>query len=153
MVCTGNICRSPTAEGVLRARLATAGLGERVVVASAGTHDFHVGEGADPRTIAAARRRGIDLSRHVARQVARQDFAGFDLMLALDRGHLMLLQSLRPTHARAGLALLMDYAPAHPLREVPDPFFGGAAGFERVLDLSEDAGAGLVKALARRLGV
>jgi protein-tyrosine phosphatase len=151
MVCTGNICRSPTAEGVLRAELAKSGLDHQVVVASAGTHDYHIGEGADPRTIAAALRRGVDLRWHVARQVGGADFSTFDLILAADCGHLNDLKAMRPARATAEIALLMDYAPGQPLREVPDPYFGGGAGFEQVLDLSAAACAGLVAALTERL--
>ncbi|MSO71532.1 MAG: low molecular weight phosphotyrosine protein phosphatase [Alphaproteobacteria bacterium] len=151
MVCTGNICRSPTAEGVLRARLLAAGLDRRVMVASAGTHDYHIGEAADARTIAAAARRGIDLSAHVARQVTGADCIEFDFVLALDRGHLQDLKARRPAKAKVELALLMDYAPGHPLREVPDPYFSDRVAFEQVLDLSEAACAGLLNRLAARL--
>lgn len=148
MVCTGNICRSPTAEGVLRAQLAAAGLNGRVAVASAGTHDYHIGEGADARTVAAAKRRGIDISAHVARQVTEADFAAFDLILALDRGHLQDLKAMCRASARAKLALLMEYASSPAPFDVPDPYFSDRAAFDQVLDLCERACAGLVAGFA-----
>ena len=149
MVCTGNICRSPTAEYVLRAQLAAAGLGDAVSVASAGTHDYHIGEAADPRTIKAARRRGLDLGPHIARQVMPADFSAYDLMLAADDTHLRHLASRRPARARAELKLLLDYAPGQGLRELPDPYFGGVEGFELVLDLCALSSAGLLESLAK----
>ncbi len=148
MVCTGNICRSPTAEGVLRAALLRAGGSAHIDVASAGTHDYHIGEGADPRTIRAALRRGIDLRAHRARLVASDDYDAFNLILACDRLHLALLGAWRPPRAKATLALLMDYAPKTGARDVPDPYFGAADGFERVLDLCAAASDGLESALA-----
>jgi len=128
-VCTGNICRSPTAEAVLRARAADAGL-EGLRVDSAGTHGYHVGEPPDPRTVAAAARRGYDLAPLRARKLSPSDYADFDLLLAMDRGHLRLLENGRPPGSPARLRLFLE-------RDVPDPYYGGAEGFEEVLDLIE----------------
>jgi protein-tyrosine phosphatase len=146
MVCLGNICRSPTAEAVLRAKLEAAGLGEQVAVDSAGTGDWHVGSPPDPRSQRHAAQRGYDLSSLRGRQVAEADFHRFDLILAMDEDNLTDLQRLAPDGAhRAELRL---FAPI----EVPDPYTGGAAGFEQVLDLVETAGDTWVKNLATRLG-
>jgi len=145
-VCTGNICRSPTAHGVFLHMLREAGLAERVRVDSAGTHDYHVGEPPDLRTQDHARRRGYDLSMLRARQVSRADFERFDRILAMDRGHLAILRRLAPARFE-GLGLFMDYAAASPSREVPDPYYGRGDGFERVLDMIELAAAGLLDSL------
>ena len=128
-VCTVNICRSPTAEGVMR-KMAS---GLDIHVESAGTHDYHVGEPPDERSQRHAERRGYDLSAQRARQVSPEDFLRFDLILAMDRGHLRQLERLRPAEHRARLRLLLGD------RDVPDPYYGGAEGFEQVLDLVEDA--------------
>ncbi len=155
MVCMGNICRSPTAEGVLRARLDAAGLGDLVEVDSAGTTDYHSGEPPDPRAIRHAERRGIDLSPLRARRVVADDFHRFDFILAMDDDNLAGLAKLRPQDAVAEPQLLLDYAldPARPRADgrVPDPYYGGDAGFEHVLDLIEHACDGLLPALRRRL--
>ncbi|MES2818438.1 MAG: low molecular weight protein-tyrosine-phosphatase [Pseudomonadota bacterium] len=149
-VCLGNICRSPTAEGVLRHKLQQAGLAERITVDSAGTGDWHVGKGPDARTALAARRRGYDLAPLRARQVGVTDFAAFDLILAMDRANLEHLQALRPANAGAELDLLLRrYALA--LDEVPDPYYGGEDGFEQVLDLLEQAADALLLELKGRL--
>jgi len=145
-VCTGNICRSPTAHGVFLHMLREAGLAERVRVDSAGTHDYHVGEPPDRRTQDHARRRGYDLSMLRARQVSRADFERFDRILAMDRSHLAILRRLAPAQFE-GLGLFMDYATASPGREVPDPYYGRGDGFERVLDMIELAAAGLLDSL------
>src|SRR5262245_40022021 len=127
-VCTGNICRSPTAEGVLRHRLEKHGLHNEVEVDSAGTHAYHVGEAPDSRSVAAANRRGIDIGSLRARKVSREDFSRFDLILGLDRGHVELLNRFSPAKSLASVALFID-------QEVPDPYYGGPEGFEQVLDL------------------
>jgi protein-tyrosine phosphatase len=146
MVCLGNICRSPTAEAVLRAKLEAAGLAERVVVDSAGTGDWHIGSPPDPRSQRHAAQRGYDLSALRGRQVAEADFRRFDLILAMDEDNLADLQRLAPeSTSRAELRLFADAA-------VPDPYTGGAAGFEQVLDLVETASDTWVKNLAARLG-
>ena len=131
MVCTGNICRSPTAEGVLRELARREAL--TLHVESAGTHDYHVGEPPDERAQHHARRRGYDLSRQPARRVRKSDFREFDLILAMDRGHLGILQRQCPAEHRAKLRLFAAQ------REVPDPYYGGPEGFEQVLDLVEAA--------------
>jgi protein-tyrosine phosphatase len=153
-VCMGNICRSPTAEGVFRHHVIQAGLESAMVIDSAGTHAYHVGEPPDKRSMAAALRRGYDLSAQRARHVCPVDFEQFDFILAMDRDNLALLQAECPPAYQAKLQLFLSYAtdPQQPLgqgqglrtREVPDPYFGGADGFERVLDLIEDASRGLL---------
>lgn len=145
-VCMGNICRSPTAEGVFRHMLEEAALAERILVDSAGTHAYHVGEPPDRRAQAAAERRGVSLGGIRARRVREADFEAFDLLLAMDRDNLSLLvQQAEPEH-HDKIRLFMDYAAARE-SEVPDPYYGGATGFERVLDLIEDASRGLLRAL------
>jgi len=145
-VCTGNICRSPTAHGVFLHMVRAAGLAAQLRVDSAGTHDYHVGEPPDVRTQAHARRRGYDLSALRARLVTQRDFAGFDRILAMDRGQLAILRRLAPA-AYTGLGLFMDYAQPSPGPDVPDPYYGGDAGFERVLDMIELAARGLLRSL------
>lgn len=146
-VCMGNICRSPTAEGVLRKYVQDAGLQDNVLVDSAGTHDYHTGSPPDPRAQAAARRRGYDLSKLRARQIAESDFEKFDLLLAMDMNNFALLESMCPFQHRSKLGFLMDYAREAKTRFVPDPYSRGAAHFERVLDYIENACAGLMDAL------
>lgn len=149
-VCTGNICRSPTADGVFRSMVAAAGLADAIGVDSAGTHDYHVGEAPDARAQSHARRRGYDLSPLRARQVTADDFYSFDLILAMDRGHLRFLRGLAPAGYK-GLRVLMSYATdsePSPGSDVPDPYYGGADGFEHVLDMIERAAAGLLRTLA-----
>lgn len=146
MVCLGNICRSPTAEAVLRAKLDAAGLAQRVTVDSAGTGDWHIGSPPDERSQRHAAKRGYDLSALRGRQVAADDFHRFDLILAMDDNNLADLQRLAPAGAHRAEVLLFAAAP------VPDPYTGGAAGFERVLDLVESAADAWVKNLAVRLG-
>ncbi|GHD58854.1 low molecular weight protein-tyrosine-phosphatase [Jeongeupia chitinilytica] len=154
MVCTGNICRSPTADGVLRKLVDDAGLAGRVIVDSAGTQDYHVGEAPDRRAQAHAKKRGYDLSPLRARQVSAQDFSRFDLILAMDAGHLRQLERQAPPQHQAKVKLFLDFATAAREREVPDPYYGGADGFEHVLDLVEDGCAGVMEhvraELARR---
>lgn len=153
MVCTGNICRSPTAEGVLRARLARAGLGARVAVDSAGTQGYHSGEAPDPRAVKAAAARGYDLSGLRARPVVPADFQRFDWLLAMDADHLAWLQRKAPPGASARIELLMPRARRHAgVSEVPDPYYGPPAGFERVLDLVEDACDGWLAQVQDHLG-
>ncbi len=129
-VCTGNICRSPTAEGVMRTLLDDAGMGAQVELDSAGTHGYHIGAPPDPRTQKAALKRGYDLSALRARMVVPEDFARFDLVLAMDAGHLHLLRRACPPEHRAKISLFME-------GEVPDPYYGGAEDFEKVLELCE----------------
>lgn len=149
-VCMGNICRSPTAEGVARKIIINNGLCDIIQVDSAGTHGYHVGEPPDPRTRDAALRRGIDLSGLRARKVVPEDFQRFDLLLAMDRDNLALLKrGARPEH-HAKLGLFMRYASRFDTDEVPDPYYGGDRGFELVLDMAEDAAQGLIAVLQAR---
>lgn len=147
-VCMGNICRSPTAEGVARKFIEDAGLDDRVSVDSAGTHDYHAGQPPDPRAQAAARRRGYDLSSLRARQITEADFRDFDLLLAMDANNLALIESMCPFQHRSKLGLLMSYARKAKSPFVPDPYCRGAADFDKVLDYIEDACAGLTDVLA-----
>jgi len=146
-VCTGNICRSPTAEGVFRKLAADAGLAERILVDSAGTHGYHVGEPPDPRTREAAARRGYDLSPLRARKFERRDFERFDLVLAMDRDNQAILARLAQPSRGHKLRMMMEFARNFGEIEVPDPYYGGPLGFERVLDMLEDASRGLLEML------
>ena len=146
-VCLGNICRSPTAEGVFRDLVRKAAPGFKVEVDSAGTGGYHIGAQPDPRSRSAALRRGIDISDLRARQITRSDFTSFDLILAMDRDNMRDLEAKRPGHARAKLRLFMDYAPQTGRSEVPDPYYGSDADFELVLDLCAAAARGLIVAL------
>jgi protein-tyrosine phosphatase len=141
-VCTGNICRSPTARVVLERLAEDAGLA--LQVDSAGTHGYHVGEPPDERAQAHARRRGYDLSGQRARRVAVEDFERFDLILAMDRGHLRILERQCPPQHRPKLRLCMDFAQRAGGDDVPDPYYGGADGFEQALDMIEDACRGVL---------
>jgi len=147
-VCMGNICRSPTAEGVLRGQAERAGLGGRFELDSAGTHGYHVGEPPDGRAQQAAARRGYDISRLRARRVVAEDFRRFDLVLAMDQSNLTSLERMCPKPYLSKLRLFMEYAPEQNCDEVPDPYYGGPAGFERVLDLCEAAALGIITAYA-----
>ncbi len=139
VVCTGNICRSPTAEGVLRELARRRGLGDRVRVASRGTQDYHVGEAPDPRTVHHARGRGYDLSAQRAAQLDRGDFDAFDYILAMDRGHLRTLRAMAPKDCAAKVGLFLDASGRWKGEDVPDPYYGGSTGFEEVLDRVEEA--------------
>lgn len=152
-VCTGNICRSPTAEGVFRHAVAQAGLEQRILIDSAGTHDYHVGHAPDRRTQSAAAQRGYDLAGLRARQVTRQDFIDFDYILAMDQDNLSQLKQLAPPQHRGKLGLFMEFGSARQGEEVPDPYYGGAQGFELVLDMAEDAAAGLLQNIKKKLGI
>ena len=149
-VCMGNICRSPTAEGVFRKLALDAGLEETLRIDSAGTHAYHEGEPPDRRAQAAAERRGYDLSDLRARRVSETDFEEFDLILAMDSLNLVTLQDRAEEAAHERLKKLLDYSKNKPGGDVPDPYYGGATGFERVLDLVEEAGAELVRELRAR---
>ena len=149
-VCLGNICRSPTAEGVMRHRLQQAGLAAQVAVDSAGTAAWHIGKAPDPRTCAAAAQRGYRLHELRARQVQAEDFARFDLILAMDHDNLRELQRLRPDSAGAELDLLLRRGGLAE-HEVPDPYYGGSDGFERVLDLVESACERLIEQIREHL--
>jgi protein-tyrosine phosphatase len=151
MVCMGNICRSPTAEGVVRQYIKNNRLGDIVEVDSAGTHGYHVGEAPDSRTQRAASSRGYNLSQIRARKVARQDLDYFDLILAMDKSNLDNLRRMAPPEAHGRIRLFMDYARNFDDDEVPDPYYGLGHGFDLVLDMIEDGAQGLVEDLKKRL--
>lgn len=151
LVCTGNICRSPTAEGVLRKYITNNRLGDRVEVDSAGTHGYHVGEAPDSRTQRAAAMRGYNLSQLRARKVAYQDLEYFDLILAMDRSNLDNLRRMALPEQFDKIRLFMDYASHFEDDEVPDPYYGLGHGFDLVLDMVEDAAQGLVEELKKKL--
>ncbi len=151
-VCLGNICRSPTAEGVFRTTVQRAGLIEHIEIDSAGTHAYHVGEPPDARAQEAARRRGVDLSSLRGRKATRTDFERFDYLLAMDKENYQNLMAICPPGRADKVRLFLEFAPHRPEREVPDPYFGGDAGFERVLDMIEEASAGLLAHLRRQHG-
>jgi len=148
-VCTGNICRSPTAEGIFRKFVADAGMSEAIIADSAGTHDYHVGEPPDPRAQDAASQRGYDLSALRARRVERGDFERFDLIVAMDRGHQRTLSRFAPPATAGKIRLMMSFASSRGQEDVPDPYYGGPEDFESVLDLLEDAVRGLLDSLGR----
>ena len=143
-VCLGNICRSPTADAVLGRKVETLGLQSRLLVDSAGTGDWHVGQPPDPRSQHHAARRGYDLSPLRARQVAVEDFDRFDFILAMDRNNLVELERMRPRAHAGELDLFLRYGSGSRGLEVPDPYYGGEQGFEEVLDLIEEAADGLL---------
>lgn len=136
-VCLGNICRSPSADGIARRLIAERGLAEQIQCDSAGTGDWHIGHAPDTRAQAAAAERGYDLSALRARQLVADDFQQFDLILVMDNNNLADAKRLQPANSHARLERLLDYLPEQPLREVPDPYYGGDDGFETVLNLLE----------------
>ena len=148
--CMGNICRSPMAHGYFEHLVREAGLGERIEVDSAGTHAYHIGEPPDPRAQQTAQRRGVDLSTQRARKALREDFTEFDYVLAMDRDNYTILADLCPTGEEHRLHLFLEFAPQLSEREVPDPYYGGAAGFERVFDMVEAAAQGLLEDIRQR---
>ncbi|MBX3139922.1 MAG: low molecular weight phosphotyrosine protein phosphatase [Trueperaceae bacterium] len=155
-VCMGNICRSPTAEAVFRAKLTEAGLADLVEVDSAGTHAYHVGDQPDPRSVAAAARRGYDMQSLRARQLSTYDAERFDYVLVMDKGNynttLRALGGAEPGEGqRARVRLFLEFAPGVREVEVPDPYVGGPEGFEHVLDLIEAASDGLLAEVRARL--
>jgi protein-tyrosine phosphatase len=153
-VCTGNICRSPTAEGVVRERLAEAGLAARVAVDSAGLEGWHAGDPPDPRAIACAVARGYDLTAQRARQLGRADFGRFALILGMDRGHVSALRARQGGGATGQIRLFLDFLPPDDPqigRDVPDPYYGDMTDYELSLDLIERATPGLIEALKRDL--
>ncbi len=144
-VCTGNICRSPTAEGVFRDKVRRAGLDGLVSADSAGTTDYHVGEPPDPRSCAAAATRGVHIRDLRARRLRPSDFEDYDYILAMDASHMRQLQRLCPPERAHRLHMFMDFAPDHGARDVPDPYYGEDHGFEAVLDMCETAADGLLR--------
>ncbi|MBI1317344.1 MAG: low molecular weight phosphotyrosine protein phosphatase [Candidatus Hydrogenedens sp.] len=152
-ICLGNICRSPTAEGVFTKLVEDSGLSERIHVDSAGTGDWHVGDPPDRRARAEAARRGIDISGLRGRQVARSDFDTFHYVLAMDQSNYRDLSRLCPTAHRGKLHLCLDFASDADEREVPDPYYGGDDGFAHVYDLVEDAARGLLQRIRQEHGL
>ncbi|HFD79443.1 MAG TPA: low molecular weight phosphotyrosine protein phosphatase [Gammaproteobacteria bacterium] len=150
-VCMGNICRSPTAQGMFEYLLEQEGLSDEVYVDSAGTHAYHVGKSPDERAMRSAAARGIDLGAQRARRIEIEDFERFDYVLAMDSSNLDDLMALCPEQHREKLALFLDFAEELPEREVPDPYYGGAQGFERVLDLIEEGSRSLLESVRERL--
>ena len=150
-VCMGNICRSPTAEGVFRAQVAVAGLAPHIQIDSVGTHDYHIGDAPDGRAQAAAAKRGYNLARLRGRQVGPRDFIEFDYILAMDMENLSRLQDRCPGEHAHKLGLFLEYSKNFLEREVPDPYYGGASSFEKVLDMVEDAGQGLLEHIQKKL--
>ncbi len=150
-VCLGNICRSPTADGIFRELVASAGLEQKVIVDSAGTAGWHEGKAPDSRSVAAARQRGYDLSILRARQVQLNDFDEFDYILAMDKANLAELRKLQPAHFAGHSGLFLEFGSQDRYREVPDPYYGESDGFELVLDLVEDAAQGLLQHIRQRL--
>lgn len=144
-VCMGNICRSPTAEGVFRHFVAQQGLEGQISCDSAGTHGYHIGEAPDTRAQEAAARRGYDLSGLRARRITEDDFSRFDYVLAMDTHNMAILHETCPAPQRGRLRLFLDYAKDPARREVPDPYYGDVGGFEIVLDLAEQAARGLLE--------
>lgn len=143
-VCMGNICRSPTAEGVFQQRLIDHGLQDRVDTDSAGTHGWHAGDPPDSRSIDAALRRGVDIGWIRSRKVQSRDFTDFDFVLAMDRDNLEDMEAVAPATHTAQIRLFLEFAPHLDVTDVPDPYYGGPGGFDRVLDLVEAASEGLI---------
>jgi protein-tyrosine phosphatase len=151
IVCTGNICRSPTAEGVMREQARKRGLADRVRIASAGTHDYHLGDSPDPRTLEHASKRGYHLGAQRASQVKDEDFRTFDYILAMDRGHLRTLRAIAPAGSRAKLGLFLEASGKWKDEDVPDPYYGGVEAFEQVLDMVEEASQRWLERIAAEL--
>jgi len=149
-VCLGNICRSPIAEGVFRASVMRAGLIEKIQIDSAGTHAYHVGAPPDPRAQETALRRGIDIGALRGRKAVRRDIETFDYVVAMDRENHANLLAICPRGQEHKVRLFLEFAPDRPETEVPDPYYGGADGFERVLDMAEAASQGLLADIRQR---
>ena len=149
----GNICRSPTAQGVFERLVEEHKLTHVIEIDSAGTHAYHIGERPDERASAAALQRGIDLSSQQARRVSADDFERFDYVLAMDRDNYDILAASCPGEMQSRVRLFLEFAPDLLTREVPDPYYGGPSGFERVLDLIEEASAGLLAEIRQQHGI
>jgi protein-tyrosine phosphatase len=152
-VCMGNICRSPSAEGVFATLVERENLQDRILVDSAGTHAYHVGEPPDPRAQSAALQRGIDISGQRARKVCSEDFERFEYVLPMDLSNYRILEEMRPAQCRAELRRFLEFAPDLAEEDVPDPYYGGPKGFARVLDLIEVAAEGLLWEIRQRHGL
>ncbi len=148
-VCTGNICRSPTAEAVFRHQVAQQGLQDRFRIDSAGTHGYHIGDAPDHRSTATAKRRGVNMAGLAARKFTVQDFDDFDLILALDKGHFAHMKRMVPKDARAKLIMFLEHHPARKSECVPDPYYGDQAGFDHVYDLIEQGNEALLQELLK----
>jgi protein-tyrosine phosphatase len=153
MVCMGNICRSPLAHGLFEALVEREGLTDLIIVDSAGTHAYHVGEPPDPRSQQTAVRHGVDLSRQRARRVSRDDFDQFDYILAMDQDNYQNLMASAPNEHQHKVQLFLEFAPQRREREVPDPYYGGPDGFEHVYELVEAAALGLLADIRGRHGL
>lgn len=149
-ICMGNICRSPTAHGVFRALVEEEGLSDSIRIDSAGTHAYHVGEDPDHRSQMTARNRGVDLSDIRASQVKSEDFVSFDYVLAMDQDNHANLLAIAPEGYEGRLHLFLDFAPQMDVSEVPDPYFGGGSGFDRVFDLIQAASEGLLNEIKQK---
>ncbi|WP_144394315.1 low molecular weight protein-tyrosine-phosphatase [Pleionea sediminis] len=149
-VCLGNICRSPTAEGVFRQRVDENGLADDIEIESAGTSGYHAGEFPDTRAISAAHRRGYDISSITSRQVSMSDYEEFDYILAMDRSNLSYLIDSAPNHHESKIQLFLEFANGFREKEVPDPYYGGDKGFDHVIDLIESAADGLLNHLLEK---
>lgn len=147
LVCLGNICRSPTAQGVVENMVCDAGLEDKVEIDSAGTYGAHIGESPDRRATGMAARFGYDIQNQRARQIAFRDFQEFDYILVMDNDNLQALKSQCPPKFHKKIALFLSYAKGARVQEVPDPYYGGEAGFEKVLRLIEEASQGLIEHL------
>ena len=150
-VCTGNICRSPTAEGVFRDVVARAGLAERIGTDSAGTENYHVGDAPDSRSIKTAQKHGYDIGDLRARQVRAGDFSDFDLILALDTGHYRALHRLCPPQFQDRIRLFLDFSAKYAGPDVPDPYYGAPKDFELVVEMAEDGAQGLLAHIRSQL--
>jgi low molecular weight protein-tyrosine phosphatase len=152
-VCMGNICRSPTAEGVFRKLYVELAPQLKLNIDSAGTHDYHVGQPPDERAVLAARRHNIDISHHRGRVVTADDISRFDYILAMDNANLHRLQRLHPVPSRNKMRLLLEFAEDCAIKEVPDPYYGGSRGFERVIELTRQGAIGFLEHLCRERGI
>lgn len=148
-VCTANICRSPLAEGYFRLQLAKRERLDHFEVSSAGTHDYHVGKPPFPLAVEVAKKRGIDMTHHVARRILPDDLDHFDLILAMDRGNIASLRSIAPTRCKQKIELLLEYGDKYHGHEVPDPYGGKVEDFELALEMIRDGCKGLVQLLLR----
>jgi protein-tyrosine phosphatase len=148
-VCTANICRSPTAAGVFRKLLTRANKEDVFEIASAGTHDYHVGKPPFPTAVEVSKQRGYDLTQHIARRIVPNDFDHFDLILTMDKSNIASLKTIAPTRSKQKIELLLEYGDRYHGEEVPDPYGGEVRDFELALTMIEDGCQGLVKLLAR----
>ena len=152
-VCMGNICRSPTGQAVFEDLVASKGLSDRIYADSAGTHAYHIGEQPDKRSQQTAKKRGIDMSAQCARQVEKDDFVTFDYILAMDEANYVDLEKMATFKQREErLHLFMNFAAYRDETEVPDPYYGGTHGFERVFDMVQDASEGLLAEILKKYG-